>query len=209
MRAFDTRYLLVLCVALGLCACGTQLAHYRDYTGDGTFVAHAAPSPICQDGYTVDLGAIDLTRPNELSLRLEGLPAIEATIGIVLSVKNAQGSRADVPRTTALIQLTLRDDLGHIVLSRHERLSEWIGSVGLDSPSQVYLYQRGTQIEVALAPGTVRVERFPLGPDNSWGTYFTPRRGARYTLHFAITEPDVSLADVQARLQVNGMAGCL
>ena len=204
-----TRRLAVVVAALALCACGPRLGNYRGYAGDGTFVAHAAPTPVCQDGYTVDLGAIDLTEPGELTRRLQGLPTVESTIGIAISANIAQGSQQDPPKPAALIRLTLRDDHGDIVLSRHERLSEWIGSFALNSPSQVYLYQRGTQIDVPVAPGAARVERFPIGREDSWGTYFTPRRGARYTLHLTVEEPDAAFVGAQARLQINGVVGCL
>ncbi len=204
----SARVLIVLAASIELGACSPALVNYRGYIGEGTFVAHAAPAPICQDGYTVDLGAVDLTRPGELTRRLEGLPAIEATIGVAISAAS-NGQSNPPPRPNALIELMLRDDKGRIVLSRHERLSEWIGSTALNSPSQTYLYQRGTQIEVPVARSTVHVERFPLGPDDSWGTYFTPRREARYTLHFVVEEPDAGLAGAQARLQINGVVGCL
>jgi hypothetical protein len=157
-----TRCLIGLLIISGLCACGPQLTHYVSYTGDGTFVAHPAPTAICHDGYTVDFGAVDLAKHDERMLHLDGLPAIEATIGIALNAKGA-----DTPVASALIELTLRDEQGRIVLSRHERLSEWIRSFAADSPSQAYLYQRGTLIDVAVTPVTARSERFPLGPDDS------------------------------------------
>jgi len=200
------RRLFITAIALALGACGPHLAQYRDYRGDGTFVPHAAPAWICPDGYTVDLGVIDLTRTDESTHRLEGLPAVEATIGLAMVSKAGAGT--EPPRLDAAIALTLLDDKGAIVLSRHERLSEWTRSFALNDPAHTYLFQRGTQIDVAVTPATVRAERFPIGPDDSWGTYFTPRRGARYTLHFAVEQPDPNLAGVVARLQIHGAVGC-
>jgi hypothetical protein len=202
----------VVTIALLLGSCDTRLVHYRDYQGDGTFTPRPAPW-ICQDGYTVDLGSVDLTVAGEVTHRLDGLPPIEATVGLALGRKKttdgASGHTADLDRLSALIQVTLRDDQDRIVFSRHERLSEWTASFGRDDPDHVYLYRRGTQVEVPVAPGTVRVERFPIGQDDSWGSYFVPRRGAHYLLHFAVEEPETDGGGIDARLQVNGVVGCL
>lgn len=192
--------------ALTLSACAPHLVQYRGYHGDGSFKAQPASTLMCQDGYTVDLGTIDLTRQGRYVLRLEGLPALGASIGVAL---NASQRGAEVPPANALIEMTLRDDKDHIILSRHERLSEWMRSFASNDPAHAFLFQRGTQIEVAVAPRTFRIERFPLGPDDSWGTSFSPRRDVRYTLHFRVEEPDASLATVEARLQVRGLAACL
>jgi hypothetical protein len=95
------------------------------------------------------------------------------------------------------------------VLGRSESLSDWTASTALADASRIYLYRRGTAVDVPLAPGAVREERFPIGPDDSWGTYFTPRRGARYTVDFAVVTPDVKLDGVEAHLTVDAVVGCL
>ena len=212
-------WLPVVAAALGGCA--MSLMHYDGYRGDGTFTPVAALSVLCRDGYTVDLGAIDLSAPGEITRTLQGLPSVEAVIGLAVERKgDAKDSRevfGGQQRPAAAIELTLRDAAGHIVLSRREALTQWIGSRAPDNPAQVFLYQRGTETETPVAPGTVRLERFPIGPDDSWGTYFTPRRGARYTLHFAVQGPDAAandvatsdLRDVAMRLQLHAVAGCL
>ncbi|MEP6941216.1 MAG: hypothetical protein ABI846_15725 [Rudaea sp.] len=197
---------VAVALAFGLAACSPRLAGYRGYHGDGVFVAHAAPSVICPDGYTVDLGEVDLTRVGTTRFTLDGLPTIESTIGLAVS---APADAATARWPAAEIQLTLRNEASAIVLSRHEALVRWTRSYALDDPAHAFLYQRGTQIEVAAAPGSVRVERFPIGPDDSWGTYLTPRRGARYTLHFEVETPDAAVAGASARLQVRGVVGCL
>jgi len=205
------RSALPVAATLLLAGCNARLVNFHDYRGDGTFSPQPAPSILCRDGYTVDLGAVELTAPGEITRRLEGLPSIEATLGLAMSLASPNGSESDATylrRPTALIELTLRDERGHIVLSRRERLSEWIMSIDPADSRHAYLYRRGTQVEVPVAPGAVRVERFPIGQDESWGTYFVPRRGARYALHFAVEEPDTNLAGIDMRLQVNGVAGC-
>lgn len=201
--------LLAVCVALG--GCSARLAGFHDYRGDGTFTPHAAPSWLCSDGYTVDLGPVDLATAGGVSRRLEGLPPVEATIGLALerSAGAPPPHGAGLRRPAALVEVTLRDGSGHIVLSRHERLTDWTARRRGDDADHAYLFRTGTQIEVPVAPHAARVERFPIGRDDSWGTFFVPRRGARYALHFAVEEPDRAFGGIEARLQVNGVAGCL
>ena len=207
----DVKLLLAAAASLAVAACAPRLAHYDGYHGDGTFTPHPAPNWTCRDGYTVDLGPIDLAGTGEKTQELAGLPSIEAIVGVAVERKpDAADDRGEVlatHRPAALIEITLRDARGHIVLSRRERLTQWIGSRVFDDPGHAFLFQRGTETEIPVAPGVVRVERFPIGADDSWGTYFTPRRDARYTLHFAVEEPD-DPGDVDVRLQVRAVAGC-
>lgn len=201
-----TSLLIALSAILG--GCTTSLKHYDAYRGDGSFTPHAAPSVLCQDGYTVDLGDVDLASPAQIERRLAGLPPIESTIGLAVAPKSP-ASAEGVPRPAALVTVTLRDDTGHIVLSRQENLSQWTKSYAIDDPQHAYLYQAGSAIGVPVGPDATRVERFPVGEDDSWGTYFTPRRNAHYTLHFAVDEPDANAAGLDARLQVRAVVGCL
>lgn len=196
--------LRAIALSLSLTGCSPRLVGYRDYHGDGAFNAQPATSVACPDRYTVDLGPLAMSQTEEVRYELKGLPSIESVIGVAVTLPDAAGARWPV----AQIALTLRDDKGTIVLARHEALADWTRSYALADPAHVFLYQRGTEVEVATGPGIVRVERFPIGPDDSWGTYFTPRRGASYTLHWAITTPDAGVAGGTARLQVRGVAGC-
>jgi hypothetical protein len=191
-----------------LTGCNERLTRYDGYRGDGTFTGHAAPSAICQDDYTVDLGATDLNSASHIERRLEGLPHIESTIGLAIARRSSIAGE-DAPRPSALITVTLRDEKSHIVLSRQERLSQWTRQYPIDDPQHAFLYQPGSLIAVPVGPDTSHVQRFPIGEDDSWGTYFTPRRGARYTLEFTVDEPDADSAAVDARLQIRGVVGCL
>jgi len=202
---------VVAAMSVLLAGCGMRLTHYAGYRGSGTFTAQTAPAWICQDGYTVDLGSVDLGATGESNYELAGLPPIESTIGLAVARNAPDGEDGEViaaHRPQAFVELTLRDANGHIVLSRRERLTQWIASRRIDDPDHAYLFQRGTEAEIAVAPGVVRVERFPIGPDDSWGTYFTPRRDARYALHFAVEEPDDGVRDLDVRLQVRAVVGC-
>jgi hypothetical protein len=203
------RVMLLAGVVL-LVGCGLRLMNYKGYRGDGTFTAQPGPAWICQDGYAVDFGVIDLTVASDATFRIEGLPSLESTVGLAVGPKTKPtGAYEDPPRLSPLIEVTLRDAEDHIVLSRHERLSQWVRSFALADPWHAYLYQRGTQVDIPVGPNKVRVERFPIGQDDSWGTYFTPRRGARYTLHFAVAEADPGAASLETHLQIQGVVGCL
>jgi len=202
-----------------LSGCSVPLMHYTGYRGDGIFTPHAAPTALCQDGYTLDLDAIDLNATSEVTHVLSGLPRINAVIGLAVERKDRVASTPHdevfATRPAALIEVTLRDASERIVLSRRENLMQWIGSRIAGDPDHVFLFQRGTEAEIPVAPGQVRVEQFPIGTDDSWGTYFKPRRDERYTLHFAVVEPgavgsaaDATSHDIAVRLQVRGVTGC-
>ncbi len=195
-----------------LAGCKMRLAQYTGYRGDGTFTPQPAPSALCRDGYTVDLGAVDLTTAGSVTRVLAGLPPIEARIGLALRRK-AQPTATDgevvaAERPAAGIELAVHDAQGRLVLARRESLTQWIALHALDDADHVFLYQRGSEAEIAVAPGFVRVERFPIGMDDSWGTAFTPRRGAHYTVHFAVEQPDTEWRDIEARLQVRAAVDC-
>ena len=194
--------LLAALITAALVGCTYRLANYDAYRGDGTFTRNPAPSVAYKDSYRVDLGTIDLSRTTAVDRRLDGLPPTETTIGMAFDASS------DV-RPAALITVTLRDEKNHIVLSRQERLSDWVRYVSMDDPQHAYFYQRGGFIDVAVAPDVIHHQHFPIGEDDSWGTCFTPRRGARYTLHVEVNEPDAALTGIDARLQVRAIAGCL
>ena len=88
--------------ALLLGGCGMRLTQYRDYHGDGTFTPQAA-AWICRDGYSVDLGDVDLTVAGELTRRLDGLPSMEAAVGLALARKREHAANRPVPIRLLLV----------------------------------------------------------------------------------------------------------
>lgn len=191
------RFALVAAAAAAISGCTVPLKNYDRYSGDGTFTSHPAPSALCQDGYTLDLGPIALDTSDRLHRNLQGLPHVESIIGVAVASKSGTN-----PRSSALITMTLRDETGHIVLSLQDHLSDWTRLYAVDDPQHAFIYQPGRLIDVGVAPGVDHVQRFPIGEDDSWGTYFTPRTPAHYTLDFTVDEPDAASADLDARLQV-------
>ena len=192
--------LMAALLAASVAGCTYRLTNYDGYRGDGTFTRIPAPSVAYKDSYRVDLGRVDLSRMSYVDRRLDGLPPSETTIGVAFALPDAHSS--------ALVTVTLRDEKNHIVLSRQERLSDWVRYVSMDDAQHAYFYQRGGYIDVAVAPDVVHHQHFPIGEDDSWGTCFTPRRGAHYTLHFEVDEPDAASAGLDAQLQVRAIAGC-
>ena len=191
------RFAPVVAFAALVGGCTVPLKNYDRYSGDGTFTSHPAPSALCQDGYTLDLGSIALDKPDHLHRNLQGLPHVESILGVAVASKSGAN-----PRSSALITMTLRDETGHIVLSLQDHLSDWTRLYAADDPQHAFIYQPGRLIDVGVAPGVDHVQRFPIGEDDSWGTYFTPRTPAHYTLDFTVDEPDASSADLDVRLQV-------
>jgi hypothetical protein len=197
--------ILVVLWAL-LAGCSVPLKHYDAYRGDGTFTSRPAPSALCQDGYIVDLGPIALDKADHVHRTLQGLPHVESILGVAVASKTPDSEN---PRPSALITMTLRDENGHIVLSLQNRLSEWTRLYTDDDPQHAFIYQPGRLIDVAVEPGVIHVQRFPIGEDDSWGTYFTPRTAAHYTLDFTVDEPDAASAESDVRLQVRrALAPC-
>jgi hypothetical protein len=192
--------IIIAIFTASLAGCTYRLTNYDGYHGDGTFTRIPAPSVAYKDSYRVDLGRVDLSQSSSVDGRLDGLPPTETTIGVAFASAEAHSS--------ALITVTLRDEKNHIVLSRQERLSDWVRYVSADDPQHAYLYQRGGFIDVAVAPDVVHHQHFPIGEDDSWGTCFTPRRDTHYTLHVEVNEPDATSAGLDARVQVRAIAGC-
>lgn len=192
------RFVPMVAFAVVSSGCSVPLKNYDRYNGDGTFTSHPASSALCQDGYTLDLGPVVLDKPDHLHRNLQGLPHVESILGVAVASKTSGAN----PRSSALITMTLRDETGHIVLSLQDHLSDWTRLYADDDPQHAFIYQPGRLIDVGVAPGVDHVQRFPIGEDDSWGTYFTPRTPAHYTLDFTVDEPDAASADLDARLQV-------
>jgi len=193
------RFAPVVVFAVVVSGCTVPLKNYDRYNGDGTFTPHPAPSALCQDGYTIDLGPVVLDKPDRLHRNLRGLPHVESILGVAVASKTPGAANA---RSSALITMTLRDENGHIVLSLQDRLSDWTRLYADDDPQHTFIFQPGRLIDVGVAPGVIHTQRFPIGEDESWGTYFTPRTPAQYTLDFTVDEPDAASADLDVRLQV-------
>jgi len=85
-----------------------------------------------------------------------------------------------VPR--ANIELSLLNETRETVFSVSGPLNEWVWNWN-------HGYQEGRGEEYKSAPGTYRFRRFNVGPDGGWGSSFTPRYSASYSLCYKVVDP--------------------
>lgn len=162
-------------VALALVlAARLPLAH----EGDGTFADSGAQAP--HSRYVLDLGPVDLGKPGRREYRFARLPGAEFTLGLRLAARGG----AAAARPAASVRLTLENENDELVVHAAGRLADWLWSEAGDA---WFVYQRGQQTYVAVAPRATRPQRVGQRADGGWGTSFTPRAGARYRLVIDVT----------------------
>ncbi|HYC88693.1 MAG TPA: hypothetical protein VEO54_05745 [Thermoanaerobaculia bacterium] len=148
------------------------------YSGDGTYRRYAGETT-----FQVAFPPIDLTRPGRYSFRFTRLaPPMHYTVGF------------RVPERTGLdaqVSMQLQNERGEMVFRHARRLSEWN-----------WLQDRatidGAITEVPIGGGSVRIERLGAGPDDGWGTHFTPRFSGTYTLTIVVERAGTSPAPLLA-----------
>jgi hypothetical protein len=147
------------------------------YRGDGTFTDFGPATAI--DGYVVDLGRIDLSRPNQQSFRLWGLPGVEFTVGL-RPVNVSAGCDAMALRLVR-VRLEVKSGDGDEVVDEDGPLSTWVDATEL-------VYRRGVALETREAGGASRFVRTGVRASGGWGTYFTPRQSAPYFVKFDVVD---------------------
>ena len=163
------------------------------YQGDGT-LSDAGPFA-ANDRYVLDLGPFDMSRPNQKSYEMSGLPETEFTVGIdVTSVGPRQTPIYDEKPLSVSVTLRLTNERGETVISQTKRLNTWTWSGAIGRSEKSFVYLRGEAREIALGGGTTTYKNIGVAADGGWGTYFTPRSNGRYRLYVATltTEPNAS-----------------
>jgi aminoglycoside 6'-N-acetyltransferase len=181
---------LVTCAALfvaAMLAAGAPLAH----EGDGAFADNGAHAP--HSRYVLDLGPVDLGKPGRHEYRFGHLPGTEFAIGLRLAPRRG---KSGAPPAVA-VRVTLENEKDELVVHAEGRLADWLWSEADDA---WFVYQRGQQTHVAVAPRATRPQRIGLRADGGWGTYFTPRTGARYRLVIDVARADAEERPAGARL---------
>jgi hypothetical protein len=181
---------LAACAALGvalLLAARPPLAH----EGDGAFTDNGAQAP--HSRYVLDLGPVDLGKPGRHEYRFGHLPGTEFAIGLRLAPRRG---KSGAPPAVA-VRVTLENEKDELVVHAEGRLADWLWSEADDA---WFVYQRGQQTHVAVAPRATRPQRIGLRADGGWGTYFTPRTGARYRLVIDVARADAEERPAGARL---------
>jgi hypothetical protein len=165
--------LALLLAFLPVAACDRS----HGYRGDGTFTDFGPTA--AHERYVLDLGPIDLSRPNRQSFKMIGLPPAEFTMGL-REVNVSAG--CDV---TALASISVRLDLqvedGAVVIAEQAPLSEWVSSPDL-------LYRRGQDRREAVGGGAVRFVPIGIRASGGWGTYFTPMSSGTYLARFTVLD---------------------
>ena len=154
------------------------------YAGDGRLVDHGITAT---PRFTLDLGSIDLSRASRYVYQLDSLPPVEFTVGIQLEEPQSIQVLFERPAPGARVKLTVDSSSKQTVISEQAPLDKWNLSFGRDQP-QSFLYRRGVEREIPRAAGVIHLERVETKVDGGWGTYFTPRKAAKYTLTVEVIE---------------------
>lgn len=168
-------------------AASAPLAH----EGDGTFTDNGAQAP--HSRYVLDLGPVDLGKPGSREFRFARLPGTEFTLGLRLAVRAGEAAA----RPAVSVRLALENENDELVVHAAGRLADWLWSEAGDA---WFVYQRGQQTYVAVAPRATRPQRVGLRADGGWGTSFTPRAGARYRLVVDVAPANAQERPADARL---------
>jgi hypothetical protein len=195
---------LFLCAAAAtLTGCSLFVPWKHLYSGAGTYVKDRGL-------YQVRLGTIPLDRSGAQNLRIESLgPGWEWDVGFrveaaregveVLSELGKLRSEF-VPK--AVVKLTLTNERRQTVFSQTARLDalDWLRNRAAI---------RGEGREYQPPSGGWRFQRFDVGPDEGWGSSFTPRYSAQYILRWEVLEPAPLPEDVEVWLTAETYLGSL
>jgi hypothetical protein len=185
MRA-PIKALVAYVAALQVTACAPQ------YSGDGTFTDFGPLS--AHERYLVDLGPVDLSRSNERTFRMLGLPSTELTVGLRQVNVSAGCDAAALAAERVRIAVVGGDDAGAV--SEEAPLGAWVHSPDL-------VYRRGAERQEPLGDGSVRLVRVGIRAYSGWGTYFTPKPGQTYIATFEVLDA-AGTAGCESRLVLLG-----
>jgi hypothetical protein len=163
--------LVVCAAALHTAACAPQ------YRGDGTFTDFGPQT--AHERYLVDLGTIDLSRPNKRTFRMLGLPSTELTIG--LRQVNVSAGCDAAALSAEHIRIGVNASDGAVVVSEEAPLSAWTSSPAL-------VYRGGVERQEPSGGGAVQFVRVGTRAFGGWGTYFTPNSATTYMVTFEVLE---------------------
>ncbi len=200
----------LLALALAAVAPG---CHRVDYRGDGVLTIRKAPVWFCQDQIDVELGGLDLSNQVHVERVIDGLPPGEYVVGFDVRTLEVQNGLRDSVRggrsPNLAFALGLRNERGEEVFSATGPLAGWTWSGGLASPDAAFAYRRGKAREVRVSASLTQSQREGVGADGGWGSYFTARRGGRYTLVLDTAAPFADADRFDVALRVRGVVGCL
>ena len=162
------------------------------YHGDGVFTDMGPEA--AHERYVVDLGAIDLSKPNRRPFKVVGLPSVEFTMGLrqVNVSVGCDAAALDAVR----VRLDVQTEDGAIVVAEEGPFSIWVHSSSL-------VYRRGAERQEPEAGGAVKYVPTGVRASGGWGTYFTPRTSATYLATFEVLDSP-GAAGCESRLVLIG-----
>jgi hypothetical protein len=178
-----------ICLVLVLVAACDRSHRYR---GDGTLTDLGPTAAI--NRYVVDLGPIDLSRPNQRSFKMVGLPPVELTMG-VRPVSVSAGCDATALGSVR-VRLEVQTEAGAVVVAEEAPLSAWVSASDL-------VYRRGAAHQGPAGGDAVKYVRTGMRASGGWGTYFTPRSSGIYLAQFTVLDAR-GASDCESRLVLLG-----
>jgi hypothetical protein len=134
--------LLALLVVLSGCS-------HTGYNGDGQFADNGVMTYWRR--YVIDLGPVDLSKPNTYSYTLSGLPRAEFAVSIRVfeETQNTWDRKPDYP---AVVRMRLLNDQSQTVISEEAPLNSWVRTFGvLDNISELYRWGETRDIPYPVA----------------------------------------------------------
>ena len=202
----------LLAATLAIAGCSLFVPWNVVYSGDGTYEAVRGS----QGRDQVRLVPLPLDRSSSACSTITHLgPEQEWTVAVrlepddgdVLDLVNRLWDKKKhklksqyIPQST--LRLTLTDESNKLLFSVSGPLEQWEWSANRATRSG-----RGEEYESS--PGTWQFRRFDVGPDEAWGTSFTPRFSGTYSLCYTITNPAPMAKGVTPWLTVERYFGFL
>jgi hypothetical protein len=159
----------------------------RLYSGDGEYRTGQGAAT-----FQVTFHAIDPSKRGRSVFNFTRLgPSLNYTVGLTLVDRNRKSiafdnagpsDRAKNFLPDVVVRIQLVNERGETVFQHVRPLSEWDWLRHMARIDEQI-------VEVPIGGGSVQIQRVGVGPDEGWGTDFTPRWFGRYTLTIEVLEP--------------------
>jgi hypothetical protein len=127
IRLPSTALVAAALVVLGACS------HADNYKGDGVLIDRGPLA--ATDRYILELGSVDLSKEGRHKFRVEGLPAEEFVVGLLV------GTEIRAQTLSPTLEIRLTDQAGAVIFSRRGTLAEWTWSETAHEP-EAFVYAR-------------------------------------------------------------------
>jgi hypothetical protein len=172
------------------------------YSGDGEY-----RRGVGETAFQVAFPPIDISKTGRHRYKFTRLgPSLNYAVGLRFMdsqkrpVQMDEYGRPDLKvsqRPGAVVAVALTNERHEQVFSHKRRLTEWSWLRNMAEIDEKI-------IEVPIGGGSVRIERVGVGPDDGWGTHFTPRWFGKYELEIQVVEADKQAAALPATPVIEG-----